>query len=571
MTEAYFDKEEAGFVKAFLQNLKLANGEWAGQPFKLLPWQVEAVDRFYGTRVPGEDGKPVRQYQTLYEEIPKKNGKSEFAAGLALYHLLMDGERSPQVYVCAADKENASIIYNASKFMVENDPFLSKVLRVVDSKKEIWWDEGNGLLKVMSSDSTTKHGFNISCLIFDELHAQPNRKLWDVMTFGSGSARRQPVRIVLTTAGNDPDYQSIGWEVHARAVSILRARGKQFWWDKYAMPEEPGAEKPACLTGDGAEDDPTWLPLVYGFPDDPDVAAKINIYDETAWAAVNPSLGLTVKLGTLRQEARDARKSDASERLFRWLRLNQWVSTKSVGWVPLTIYDKTQWNGDIEALAGKRCYGGVDLSSTTDLTAFVLLFPPQAGLDCWVAMAWGWRPEEGIAAAENRDHVPYRDWMRAGFIRIQPGDVIDYEDVIATITGAAEVYDLKMVGFDPYISRTITQRLAEWEPEGESCTEAIIPVEIPQRTTTMSPAMKEMERLIRTHEMKHVHNTALRWCFGNVRCYVDGNENIKPMKNLSTGRIDMVVAWIIAMATALADGGDKRDLADAIEEGDFTF
>ena len=167
-----------------------------------------------------------------------------------------------------------------------------------------------------------------------------------------------------------------------------------------------------------------------------------------------------------------------------------------------------------------------------------------------------WVPLDGIEARELRDHVPFRDWIRAGFLTGCPGDMIDFPDVESAVLEASEIYQLELLGMDPYLGRTIAARLTE---AGVNVTE------IPQTMSGMSPAMKELERLIRSHQMLHLHNTAARWCFGNVRCAVDGNENMKPMKNRSTGRIDIAVAWIIAMAAAMLDAAKPPDLAQAMD------
>ena len=319
---------------------------------------------------------------------------------------------------------------------------------------------------------------------------------------------------------------------------------------------------------------PNWLPVLYGltamFGDDPDDLKDIDIWDEALWYLCNPSLGKHLKLRTVRLEAMEARRSEAGEKLFRWLRLNQWISVKSVGWIALTLYDKTQWGPSkkaereawvMEHLAGKLCYGGVDLSTSKDLTAFVLLFPPQPGLETAVLLPMIWRPGGTAEEAERRDHVPYRDWARAGFLVLCDGDIINYTDVEDAIRWARETFDLRMVGFDPYLSRTITQRL-----------EPIVPVvEIPQDLKNLSPAMKETEDLMIRHQLLHVHNTCFRWTFGNVRCYVDGNGNCKPMKNKSTGRIDPTVASIIAMAVWMIDRNQKPDLAEAMARPGFSL
>lgn len=599
---AVLDRAAGQFVCDFVERLPTTD---TGQPFQLYDWQRDALMEFYSTLEPdGERGELLRQYQYLYLEIPKKNGKSELAAALGLYHLFGDGELSAEVYLCAADRDNASIVFRAAVFMLETAPWTAKMiargeLKITKSKKQIEYRQQRraenggkrwvtvGLMAVMSAEAFSKHGYKPSCVIFDELHSQPNRSMWDVMTGAAGAAHAQPVWIVLTTAGDDPDRKSIGWEIHERAVAIRDARQlrqilaqggdpTQVLSLRRAAPEELEQAQEALL----ARDESNWLPILYGFTalygDDPEVLEQVDIWDESLWRRCNPSLGKHLTLRTLRLEAQAAKRSQAAEKLFRWLRLNQWISVKAVGWVPLTLYDKTQFNRpewaglDVIArrqavrayLRGKRCYGGLDLSKSTDLTAFVLLFPPQPGLETWVALFWAWRPEDGVEEAEQRDHVPYRDWARAGFLELCEGDIVDYSRVEEVIREAADAFDLITLGLDPAMSWTLSQRLMQG---------GIEVLEISQTMLGMSPATKKLEVLIRAHQMLHEHNTCARWNFGNVRCAVDGNENMKPMKNRSTGRIDITVAWIIAMATAMVKEAAKPDLNDALEQGDFTF
>ncbi len=599
---AVVDRDAGQFVCDFVGRLPTTD---TGKPFVLHPWQRDAIMEFYSTmeplgQAPGDAGALVRKYQYLYLEIPKKNGKSELSAALGLYHLFADGEMSAEVYVCAADKENAGIVFRAAVFMLETAPWTAKMvaageLKIIRSQKRIEFYQrrraGNGRmdrvmtgqLQVLSAEAYSKHGYKPSCVIFDELHAQPNRDLWDVMTFGAGSGRRQPVWIVLTTAGDDPDRNSIGWEVHKKAAAIRDARQLRAILAGGGDPRQVLSLR-HVEDGDMAraqaklldQDIPNWLPVMYGltamYGDDPDDLAQIDIWDEALWYQCNPSLGSShLALRTLRLEAMEAKKSEAGERLFRWLRLNQWIAVKSVGWLPLTLYDKTQVGPSKKAereewvrqnLTGKTCCGGLDMSKTTDLTAFTLLFPPQAGLDTWVALFRAWRPRDTVLEAERRDHVPYRDWERAGFLTLCEGDMVDYRDVTAAVLEAAELYDLQALGVDQHLTQTVTPVLQD---------AGILIIAIPQTMTGMSPAMKELERLIRKHEMLHVHNTCARWNFGNVRCAVDGNENIKPMKNRSTGRIDITVSWIIAMATAIVRRTAPPDLNDALERGNYSM
>ena len=550
-----FDEKRADYTCAFLELLAFGSGDWKGRPFKLQDWQRKPIREFYGNvDTDPESGRKFRIFQYLYLEIPKKNGKTEVAAGLGLYHLLGDGEKDPQVYICAADKDNATICYNAMCGMLDERHWLDKKVNRVPSKRKIELLNGSGFVQVLSAEAYSKHGYNASCVIFDELHAQPNRALWDIMTFGAGSARLQPVWIVLTTAGDDPDRHSIGWEIHEQCRRILAARAG---------------------TGPAEDDNPIWLPVMYGMPDDPEEIEKIDIYDEDVWRRCNPSIGVTIPLRTIRQEAADAKKSEAKERLFRWLRLNQWIATKAVGWLPLTLYDRTQWHVPAleeklkgnqlraamrQLLQGKKCFAGLDLASTTDLAALVLDFPPQPGLDFWVILSHAWRPREGVIEAEKRDHVPYRDWERAGYITLCEGDMNDFDQIKDAIRDAARMYKLQILGVDPYLSREISGALMK---------EGINVLEIRQTMTELSPPMKDIERKLRGGEMKHDHNTASRWCFGNVRCAVDGNENIKPMKNKSIGRIDITVAWIIAHAAAMSEPENK--LADLLATGKWSL
>lgn len=587
-----FNREAGEFVCEFIEHLPTTS---TGKPFELYDWERDPLMEFYATMDREEEtGELLRHYWYLYLEIPKKNGKSELAAALGIYHLFADGELNSEVYVCAADKDNASIVFNAAVYMLQEAKWTAKMiargeLKITESQRKIIYRRkkrtGNGgikwvnvgLLKVLSAEAFSKHGYKPSCVIFDELHAQPNRDLWDIMTFGSGDARRQPVYIVLTTAGDDPDRNSIGWEVHQKAVAVrdarqlkeIQARGgdpRTVLSLRHVADEDLPAAEHDLLERDLSN----WLPVLYGltalFGDDPDDLKKVDIWDERLWYMVNPSLGKHLRIRTLRIEARDARKSEAAEKLFRWLRLNQWISVKAVGWLTLNLYDKTQWNGNPNELLGKTCYGGVDLSSTTDLTAFVLFFPAQPGLDTAVFVPHIWRSGMDVEAAEARDHVPYRDWERAGFLTICEGDTIDFPLVRECIILAIHDYDLQIIGFDPYLSRTITQDI-------QACIKGASTkiVEIPQDMKNMSPAMKEIETGMRKHEMLHVHNTCARWCFGNVRCAVDGNENIKPMKNRSVGRIDPTVAGIIAVAAWMIGRNRPKTLSDAISSGQYAM
>ena len=530
-----FTQNYADYAINFIECLRLT-GDFKGQPFNLLPWQKEAVGTFYGTL----RDEQYRHYQYLYLEIPKKNGKSELAAALGLFHTFADEAQDGEVYVCAADKQNASIIYNKALSMLRQCPTLLKRAKIKESTREFIDKQSNTVMKVLSSEAFSKHGYSPTCVIFDELHAQPNRELWDVMTFGAGSARMQPVWIVLTTAGDDPDRHSIGWEMHEKARSIINYR--------------------AGITKDNF-DDLMWLPYIFGMPDDPEECAKIDIYNEELWYKVNPSLGYSIRIETLRSEAYNARISESAERLFRWLRLNQWIAVKTVGWLPLTLFDSTEKEIPIEKLAGKRCYLGQDLSSTTDLTSLTLTFPPQEGIPTWHSIFFPYIPEDGMKGRGKRDHADYIKWHGAKYITATAGDCIDYDALEAKIRSLAKLFKVIYLGTDQWNSRQMTQRL---EADG-----VVSVVEIAQTMVGMSPAMKLMDELMRRGRMTHEKNPVARWNFGNVRCATDGNENIKPMKNKSIGRIDITVSWIISIAAAMLE--EKIDLNERINGNDWSL
>jgi len=486
----------------FIQMLNLVD-DFYGQPFVLLDWQHEVLWDVYGTL----DEKGYRQYRFAYLEIPKKNGKTSLIAGLALYHLTCDPPGG-QIYCCAADRGQAELVYKAACGMRDQNEDLKEILKLTDSKKEIKNELTGTILKVLSAEAYSKHGLNPTVVIFDELHAQPNRDLWDVMTFGAGAARKEPLWWVITTAGDDPDRHSIGWEVHEYARKVR----------------------------DGEFADPTWYVKIYGAPEEAD------IFDEKVWYAANPSLGRTIEIEKVRQEALAARNSESAERLFRWLRLNQWVSVKRVGWLPLTLWDQTVGKWSPAELIGKTCYAGLDLSSTTDLTGLALLFPPQEGVPDWRVIFEAWIPEDNMKERIARDGVPYDRWVKDKYLHATPGNAVDYEFVEARILAASKQYNMKYLCPDPWNSRMLTQRLGK---------EGIEVAEINQNKAFMSPAMKEIERSLRTGKLTHEPHPVARWCFGNVVVDIDGNENIKPMKNKSKDRIDVIVALINAMAWAV--------------------
>ncbi len=392
--------------------------------------------------------------------------------------------------------------------MREQNEDLQEIIKLTDSRKEMRNIDTGTTLKVLSAEAYTKHGINPTVVIFDEIDAQRSRALWAVMTFGSGSARREPLWWVITTAGDDPDRNSIGWEIHELATRLQ----------------------------DGEAVDPNWYVKIFNAPEDADIFA------EETWYQANPSLGQTIDIEAVRQEALYAKNSEAGERLFRWLRLNQWVSLKTIGWLPLTLWDSTVGRWEPAELVGRSCFIGLDLASTTDLTAAALLFPPDETHSEWRTVFEAWIPEDKMRERAKLDKVPYEKWVKERYLHATPGNAVDYDFVEARLKALARQYDVQFICADPWNSRMLTQRLDK---------EGIKTVEVSQTIAGLSPGMKEMERLFRIGMLTHESNPVARWCFGNIAVAMDGNENLKPMKNKSRDRIDVIVALINAMNIAM--------------------
>lgn len=501
-----FDNDRAMRAVKFISLLKHTKGQWAGKPFDLLPWQHQIISDVYGTL----DDKGRRQYQYVYLEIPKKNGKSELGAGIGLYHLFADGEKNGEIYGCAADRAQASLVFDVAVDMIDQCPALKKRCKLTLSQKMMTDRVSGSKYKVLSSEAYSKHGLNASCVIFDELHAQPNRELWDVMTVGAGDARESPIWFVITTAGDDPDRQSIGWEIHERARDILA----------------------------GERMDPRWYSRIWGV--EPEFTG--DIYDEELWYRVNPSLGSVIDIDKVRQHAIAAKCSAQEEMNFRWLRLNQWVSLKHVGWLPVTLWDDTTRDFTRTDMLGRECYVGIDLSTTTDLTAITCLFPPEENGE-WRFFTDAWIPEDMMREREKNDRVPFIKWAREEHVHATPGGVVDYGYLAAHLKKLALDYRVKFYCGDPWHLEMLRQLLPVDDQEKF--------IQITQTMAGMSAGMHELERMFREGTVAHPANPCGRWCFGNTAVAIDGNENKKPMKNKSRGRIDMTVSLINAMAGAI--------------------
>ncbi|MDC7301887.1 terminase large subunit [Agathobacter ruminis] len=494
---SHYDKAKADRAVKFIENLCHTKGKWAGKRFWLLPWQEQLIRDIFGIVKP--DG--YRQFRTAFVEICKKVGKSELAAAVALYLLYADNEPSAEVYGAAADRQQASIVFDVARQMVEMSPALLKRSKLMTATKRIVNYGNSGYYQVLSAEVGGKHGFSVSGLVFDEIHTQPNRQLYDVLTKGSSDARQNPLHFIITTAGTD--RHSIAYELHTKAVDIL----------------------------EGRRVDPTFYPVVYGLKDDEDWE------DEANWYKVNPSLGYTVDIERLRDAYREAKQNPADEVTFKWLRLNMWVSS-TVAWIPDAIFMKGNEEIDLAALEGRDCYGGLDLSSTGDITALVLMFPPRNEDEKYILLPFFWVPEETIPQRVKAASVPYDIWERQGYLLSTEGNVIHYDFIEKFINDLAEKYHIVEIAVDRWNATQMIQNL-----EGDGFT--MVP--FGQGFASMSGPTKDFYRLLMEGKIIHGGHPVLRWMAGNVVVDTDPAGNIKVTKAKSKEKIDGIVAAIMAL------------------------
>lgn len=509
LEDSYYDEEAADFAVMFIEQLCHTKGTWAGKKFKLLDWQSQIIRDLFGVLKPNG----YRQFNTAYIEIPKKNGKSELAAAVALLLCCGDGEQRAEIYGCAADRGQATIVFDVAADMVRMCPALNKRCKILTSQKRILFTPTNSFYQVLSAEAYSKHGFNIHGVVFDELHTQPNRKLFDVMTKGSGDARMQPLYFLITTAGTDTN--SICFETHQKAKDIL----------------------------EGRKIDPTFYPVIYGAGENEDWT------DPKVWLKSNPSLGETIGMDKVQAACESAKQNPGEENSFRQLRLNQWVK-QAVRWMSMEKWDACAVPVNEEMLEGRVCYGGLDLSSTTDLTSFCLVFPPEDEEEPYYVLPYFWVPEDTLDLRVKRDHVPYDVWNRQGYLETTEGNVVHYGYIEKFIERLGEKFNIRDIAFDRWGATQMSQDL-------ENMGFTVVPMG--QGFASMSPPTKELMKLTLEKKIAHGGHPVLRWNMDNIFIRTDPAGNIKADKAKSTEKIDGAIAMIMALDRAIRCGNDTSE------------
>jgi phage terminase large subunit-like protein len=503
VTYVFSEPHATKIEQFFAQQLRYVEGTKAGQPFVLEPWQRKIVRDLFGWL--RDDG--TRRYRLAYIEVPRKNGKSTFAAGIALYLLLCDREERPQVYSCAGDREQAGIVFRAAREMITaGTPTLQAEADL--RQYEIRGNRRGGWYAATSAEAYSAHGKSPHGIIFDELHTQPNRQLWDAMLSGRG-ARANPLVVAITTAGHD--RSSICWEMHQRAKAAIA---------------DPDA-------------DPTFYGVIYGADPSEDWTS------EEVWRKANPNLGVSVSLDFLRDECRAARNNPEAENVFRNLFLNQWTE-QAVRWIQMHHWDACQTDFDISEFYGEPVWCGLDLASTRDINALSMVFRRDG--DYYVKCRY-WMPEEVADIRGKQDRAQAKRWASQGFITQTDGNVTDYGVICAELCEVAEQFDLQCLAYDPWgPARAMAQQLAAAGFPDERLKE------FKQMIGNFAAPSKEFDRRIANQTLRHDGDPVLRWMVGNVAKEQDKNNNIRPSKSRSADKIDGVVATIMALGVAMVAG-----------------
>ena len=501
----YFDKQAAnkaiGFIETFCTHTK---GELSGTALILEDWQKKIVGDLFGWK---NKKTNLRRYRTAYIQIARKNGKSTLAAALALLMLYVDDEKGSEVYSAASNRQQAGIVFEIAKGMIQNNKELNSRGKIF---RNSIINEGKGnFYQAISSDSKTKHGFNSNCVVYDELHTAPNRELWDALATSVGS-RRQPLIITITTAGFD--RQSICYELYSYAKRIL----------------------------DKSLKDDSFYPCVFECDIDDD------IQDEKVWKKANPNYGISLKKKYMKIESQKAMDVPSYLNTFKRLHLNMWTDSVSV-WIPNSEWMECHQEFNYDSLDGKECWGGLDLASTRDLSALTLVFKVE---DKFVIMPYIFVPKENAIKRSKIDGVDYLTFIRENDVIATEGDVQDYSFIRKTINDLSKKYRIQSIAYDRWGASQLILDLTNQDG---------VPMSpLGQGFVSLSAPTKTFEREILAKNVIHPNNKCLNWCMSNVAIQEDASGNLKPAKNKSKEKIDPVVATICAFAEMMTmDSGES--------------
>ena len=501
MVSYTFDDRAADLAVSFFGDaLVHVKGPLTDTPFHLLPWQAEIVRNLFGWK--REDG--TRRYRRCYVEVPRKNGKSSFAAGLAIYLLLFDGEASGEVYGAASTRDQASLVFSIAAEMIRKNPELSAMVKIRDSKKLIMAPRSGSAYRVIPAEAGSAHGFNSSGILMDELHTWPGRQFYDALETSTG-ARTQPLQLAITTAGHD--RSSICWQQHVYAAGVAA----------------------------GVIDDPTFLPVIF--------TSSGDWRDEATWVDANPSVGHTIGIEYLREQYTRAAAQPSFRNTFKRLHLNQWTETEHLAF-RMDHYDSCAEEYAADQFDGRSAFAACDFSSTRDLTALALVFPrDDEGCDC---LNFFWMPEAAISCRASQDQRILRAYAEAGFIQTTPGNTIEIQVLTEALLGLCDRYDIEKIGYDPWNAQGFIQ---SWITHGVDPGRLLA---MRQNYGTYNLPFKTLQTWLASKQFGLDASPAMRWQFSHVRGREDASGNQRPDKSRSADKIDGVCALLMAIHLALS-------------------
>ena len=494
------EKKKERFVR-FISLLIDPKGGTKKNPkyIKWMPWQLELMSDIMCS----VDDDGLRLVREAYIEICRKNGKTTMLAAICLYQLFCEPDMGQEIYSIANSRDQASILFQMMAAMIRANPALLKRCRIMESKKQITRPDTESFYRALSADASTAHGLNPNFVVADEIHEMKSRELFDTMKSGMGS-RAVATLVSITTAGEKPVEGNLCWDTHQYAKKII----------------------------DGSVVNPRFYAAIFAADMDDD------IYDESVWKKANPALGYHRNIEEFREYARLAKEIPSVERSFRRLYLGQWLSSDEV-WVSYQSWLASAGTVDLERLKGRKCYAGLDLSSTTDITALVLVFPEQ-GEEKFAVLPFFWIPQAKLV--DRKDGVDYFSWSEQGFVNVCEGEVIDYNYVIGKLEELSKEYNIREVAYDRWGAAKLRVDL---EDRGFTM------IDFGQGYQSMSPPMKELVRLVLEQKLAHGNNPVLNWMANNLIVESDAAGNMKPSKAKSTNKIDGMVALIMGLDRAI--------------------
>lgn len=502
-----YDKAKADRAVNFIRLLKLTDDKWYGMPFPLQDWQEQIVRSIFGEMKPDGSG---RQYRKGYISFARKNAKTTLGAAMMLAAMFLDKEHGGQYYSAAAEREQAGLMFNIMASMIRQDSALEKRCSIIESRKRIILKQTGGVYVALSAEAKTKHGLGPSVVIFDELHVQRKPDLFEALSTGSG-ARNQPLFLSLTTAGYDRN--SICWQEYEYARKVQ----------------------------DGIIKDPVYFSAIWEMPEGADWR------DEANWKLANPGLGSFRSIEEMRDMARQAEHSPAMQNTFRRLYLNQWTQQSNRA-IDMALWDANASGRDgivsEEELKGRACYGGLDLSAVSDLTAEVLLFPREEDPEAVDILCRFWCPESKLTDSTNRYRNEYQAWKNQGFLTTTPDDAIDYAFIRAQILEDARKFQI--------IDMNVDRLFQGYQMMDELGQEGLTVIPFGMGYKSMTPPMNEFFRRLLLKKLHHGGNPVLRFMADSlaVTSGPAGND-FKPDKAHSQGKIDGIVALVMGLDRAM--------------------